>query len=60
MSLGLRLFTLADLLPVAAAPDDTGTTTPEDGAGDGEMPPEAQTTIVPSTVPSTTVPSGEG
>lgn len=60
VSLGLRLFTLADLMPVVAAPEETTTTTPEGGSGDGEIAPEAQTTIVPSTVPSTTVPSGGG
>ncbi|MFH1329281.1 MAG: type 4a pilus biogenesis protein PilO [Actinomycetota bacterium] len=71
VSLSLRLFTLADLVPVAAAPD-AGTGTPGDGSADGEVAPEAQTTIVPSsfpasspstipsTIPSTTVPSGEG
>lgn len=60
VSVGLRLFTLSDLLPVEPPPADTGTTTPEDGPTDGEVPPEAQTTILPSTIPSTTVPSGEG
>jgi Tfp pilus assembly protein PilO len=59
VSLSMRLFTLADLVPIAAVPDD-GTTTPDDGTTDGESPPEAQTTIVPSTVATTTIPSGEG
>jgi len=57
-SMSLRLFTLADLVPVMAAPDDgTGTTAPP---ADGGISPEAQTTIVPSTVATTTVPGGEG
>ena len=57
-SMSLRLFTLADLVPVMAAPDDgTGTTAPP---ADGGTSPEAQTTIVPSTVATTTVPGGEG
>jgi Tfp pilus assembly protein PilO len=47
VSLNLRLFTLADLLPVTTVPEEA---TPEEGATDGEAPPEAQTTIVPSTV----------
>ena len=58
-SLSLRLFTLADLVPVTITPDDTGST-PDDGATDGEVPPEAQSTIPASTIPSTTLPSGEG
>lgn len=56
-SLSLRLFTLADLVPVTTVPDDgTGGTegTP------GETSPEAQTTLVPSTVPTSSVPNGEG
>jgi len=59
VSLSMRLFTLADLVPIAAVPDD-GTGTPDDGTTDGEAPPEAQTTIVPSTVATTTIPSAEG
>lgn len=59
VSLSMRLFTLADLLPVAGAPEDGGTT-PGDGSTDSGETPEAQTTIVPSTISSTTVPSGEG
>ena len=59
VSLSLRLFTLADLVPIAAVPDD-GTGTPDDGTTGGETPPEAQTTIVPSTVATTTIPSAEG
>lgn len=56
VSLSLRLFTLADLVPLAALPDDPGTGDPGDGSNGGQIPPEAQTTIVPST----TIPSGEG
>lgn len=59
VSLSMRLFTLADLVPIAAVPDD-GTGTPDDGTTGGETPPEAQTTIVPSTVATTTIPSAEG
>jgi Tfp pilus assembly protein PilO len=59
VSLSMRLFTLADLVPIAEVPDD-GTGTPDDGTTDGETPPEAQTTIVPSTVAPTTIPSAEG
>jgi Tfp pilus assembly protein PilO len=53
-SLTMRLFTLADLVPVAVPPDtSTGTT---DGSTPGDTTPQAQTTVVPST----SVPSGEG
>lgn len=58
VSLNLRLFTLADLVPVAAVPDP-GTETPGEGATGDEVPPEAQTTVVPSSIPPTTVPNGE-
>ncbi len=52
-TLSLRLFTLADLVPVAATPDEsTGTT--------GDTTPEAQSSDVPSTVTSVTIPNGEG
>jgi Tfp pilus assembly protein PilO len=60
VSLSLRAFTLADLVPVEAPPADPGTGTPDDGTTGGETPPEAQTTIVPSTVATTTTPSAEG
>ena len=60
VSLTMRLFTLADLVPIAAPSDGSGTEVPGDGTTDGEIPPEAQTTLVPSSIPSTTVPSGEG
>lgn len=56
-SLSLRLFTLEDLVPVAVTPDASGGTTEETG---GDTAPEAQTTILPSAVPATSVPSGEG
>ncbi|MBM3694452.1 MAG: hypothetical protein FJW79_00735 [Actinobacteria bacterium] len=56
VSLDLRLFTLADLIPVPEVPDDAG----EAGSTGDTMVPEAQTTIVPSTVVTTTVPRGEG
>lgn len=59
VSLSMRLFTLADLVPIAEVPDD-GTGTPDDGTTGGETPPEAQTTLVPSTVATTTTPSAEG
>jgi Tfp pilus assembly protein PilO len=59
VSLSMRLFTLADLVPIAVVPDD-GTGTPDDGTTGGDTPPEAQTTIVPSTVATTTTPSAEG
>jgi Tfp pilus assembly protein PilO len=58
VSLSMRLFTLADLVPIAEAPDD-GSATPDDGTIDEGSSPEAQTTIVPSTV-ATTIPGGEG
>jgi Tfp pilus assembly protein PilO len=57
-SLNLRLFTLADLVPVTL-PADAGTGT-TDGSTGGDTTPEAQTTIVPSSVTSISVPSGEG
>lgn len=50
VSLSLRAFTLADLVPMESPPADTDTGTPEGDTTDGEAPPEAQTTI----------PSGEG
>jgi|GEM_PF-1215008 len=59
-SLSLRLYTLADLVPLATSPDDGGAGNTGEGTGEGEIPPEAQTTIVPSTVPPTTGPSAEG
>jgi Tfp pilus assembly protein PilO len=58
VSISMRLFTLADLVPIAVPPDDSGAT-PGDGTTDNTAP-EAQTTIPPSTVPTTTAPSGEG
>jgi Tfp pilus assembly protein PilO len=58
VSLSLRLFTLADLLPVAETPGGGGTV--EGGGTEGEVPPEAQTTIVPSTIPTTTAAGGGG
>lgn len=59
-SLSLRLYTLADLVPLAPAPDDGGSGETGEGTGQGEVPPEAQTTIVPSTVPPSDGPSAEG
>lgn len=59
VSLSMRLFTLADLVPIAEVPDD-GTATPDDGTTGGETPPEAQTASVPSTVVTATSPRAEG
>jgi Tfp pilus assembly protein PilO len=56
-TLGLRLFTLADLVPVTVTPDE-GTGTTEGTTGDTT--PEAQTTIGPSAVVSTSLARGEG
>lgn len=44
VSLSMRLFTLADLVPIAEVPDD-GSGTPDDGTVDEGSGPEAQTTI---------------
>lgn len=59
VSLSMRLFTLADLVPIAEVPND-GTVPPDEGTPEDGSAPEAQTTIVPSTVATTTIPSGEG
>jgi Tfp pilus assembly protein PilO len=56
-TLGMRLFTLTDLVPVAEVPDaGTGTTEPTTG----DTTPEAQTTVAPSAAGPAGVSRGEG